>query len=193
MIKELISIFRESPQSFEGQETGEKVVMILRKHIFVVFLALSGFFIACLVPILAFVIFYSYIVKGGYLGLFLFSSSLWYMLFWIAIFHFLTIYTLNVVIITDRRVIHRNQRGFFNQKVSELHAYRIQDVSTHTHGIIETVLRFGDVVVQTAASEKQFTFHQLPNPEKIKDTIMQMVANRHSGVSTELKSEKESD
>jgi uncharacterized membrane protein YdbT with pleckstrin-like domain len=86
------------------------------------------------------------------------------------------------VIITDRRIIENEQHGFFNRKISELHAYRVQDVSVHTNGIVETMLHFGDIVVQTAASEKQFVFHKIPNPEEVKDSIMKIVSTHQSKV-----------
>jgi hypothetical protein len=177
VIGKLISIFKDSRESFEGQETGERVIMLLRKHAFVVLLSLSGFALACFVPILILTIFASFIINLNLLSLFLFLSSLWYMFLWLAVFRFLTIYTLNTVIITDHRVIEREQRGFFNQKVSELHAQKIQDITAHTEGIFETMLHFGNVVVQTAASEKQFVFHQIPEPEKVKDAIMKIVTS----------------
>src|SRR3989344_1371442 len=143
MIRALLSIFKDSPESFEGQEVGEKVIMLLRRHKLVVLLSLSGFALAGLVPIVALTVFSSYII-------------------------------------TDRRIIDRDQHGFFNQKISELHADRIQDVTAHTKGILETVFHFGDIVVQTAGSERQFVFHKIPEPEKVKSAIMQIVAAKRS-------------
>jgi len=178
MIKKILSIFKDSSDSFEGQEEGEQVLLLLRRHIFVVLLALSGFALVSLVPVLIATIFSSYIVRSGLLSLFLFASSIWYLFLWLAIFHFLTMYTLNTVTITDRRIIDKDQHGFFNQKVSELHVNRIQDVTVHTKGILETLLHFGKIIVQTAASEKQFIFHQIPDPEKVKDVIMQAIASK---------------
>src|SRR3989344_454563 len=126
MIRKILSIFKYSSDSFEGQEEGEQVLLLLRRHIFVV----------------------------------------------------LPMYPLNTVTITDRRIIDKDQHGFFNQKVSELHVNRIQDVTVHTKGILETLLHFGKIIVQTAASEKQFVFHQMPDPEQVKDVIMKAIASK---------------
>ncbi|MDP3763090.1 MAG: PH domain-containing protein [bacterium] len=182
MIKTLLSIFRDSPNSFAGQENGEKVVLLLRKHPFIILVRIGFFGLACLVPIVVGIIFLPYFTAHQWLNLFFFISSIWYLGFWFAIFYSLTIYTLNTVAITDRRIIDSDQHGLFNQKISELHNNRIQDVSTHTNGVIETFLQFGDVTVQTAGSEKQFVFHQVPNPDRVKDIIMRITASRHSGV-----------
>ncbi len=184
MVNKLLSILRDSPNSFEGQEADEKVVMLLRKHIFVVLIALVGFALASFVPLIVLIIFATFIIKLGLLSLVIFISSLWYLAIWLAVFRYLTMYTLNTFIITDRRIIDRDQYGFFNQKVSELHTDRIQDVTVHTNGVIETILHFGNIVVQTAASEREFVFHQIPEPEKVKDAIMQIVHSRMSKATT---------
>jgi uncharacterized membrane protein YdbT with pleckstrin-like domain len=132
------------------------------------------------VPIVALTIFSSYIIRLGLLSLILFISSLFYLILWLAVFRFLTMYTLNTFMITDRRIIDRDQCGFFNQKVSELHADRIQDVTAHTQGIFETALHFGNIVIQTAAFEREFIFHQIPEPEKVKDAIMQIITSKRT-------------
>ncbi|MDO8728279.1 MAG: PH domain-containing protein [bacterium] len=182
MIKRILAIFQDSSQSFQGQEAGEKVILLLRKHRFVLYMPLGLFAFACLVPIVVYTNFSSYLRAPGIFPLFLFVASIWYIVFWTATFYSLTLYTLNVVIVTNKRIIESEQRGFFNRKISELHVHRIQDISVHTNGMIETFLQFGDIVVQTAASERQFTFNQIANPEIVKDTIMQIVGSQFSGI-----------
>ena len=182
MIKSFFSIFRESTNSFEGQESDEKVLLLLRQHPFTILIRVGLFCLVSLVPIVVGMAFREYLAANSGFDLFLFVSSLWYLVLWLTIFYALTMYTLNTVIITDHRIIESDQYGLFNRKISELHSYRIQDVTTHTNGLIETVLKFGNITVQTAGSEKQFVFHQIPRPDKVKDVIMQVATSRHSGV-----------
>lgn len=186
MIKKLISIFQDSPNSFDGQEKDEKVVLLLRRHIFTILAPLALFSLASLVPIVAGVIFYSFLSAHSALGIFFFISSIYYLGIWLAVFYSLTIYTLDTVIITDHRIIDNDQRGLFYRNVLELHSHRIQDVATHTNGVIETFLNFGDITVQTAGSEKHFVFPQMPNPVKVKDIIMQIAATRDTGIKAML-------
>lgn len=182
MVKSFLSIFRDSPNSFEGQERNEKVVLLLRQHPFFILIRIGLFGLACLVPVVIGVMFLTYLMTHDWLNLFLFISSTWYLGFWFAIFYSLTMYTLNTVIITDHRIIESDQHGFFNREISELHSHRIQDATTHTNGIIETFLKFGNVTVQTAGAEKQFVFHQIPRPDNVKDVIMRVARSRHSGI-----------
>ena len=170
MIDRIISIFSESSKSFEGQEKGEEVVLLLRRHPFIALLPVSTLGLFCLVPIFIFFIFYSYIV-ANFLLLFLFASSV-----------YLMIISLNTVILTDRRIIEREQSGFFNRKVSELHIYRIQDITVSTKGVLPTMIHYGDIIVQTAGMEQSFIFKQIPRPEEAKNAIMRIVSMANAGV-----------
>ena len=83
-------------------------------------------------------------------------------------------YTLDVWIVTNHRIIDTTQHGFFNRTVSELHKSRIQDIYVNTEGTIQTLLNYGDLYIQTAGTEERFKFLQIPNPVKVKDEIMRM-------------------
>jgi len=120
--------------------------------------------------------FASFLSTNDFLSLFFFLSSLWYLILWSAIFYALTMYTLDVWIVTDKRIIDSTQHGFFNRIVSELHISRIQDVSVDVHGVIETFLKFGNLQIQTAGTEEKFKFMQIPNPGKVKDEIAKLTS-----------------
>jgi len=182
MIKSFLSIFRDSTNSFEGQRDGETILLLLRKHIITLYLKLGLFVLAAIVPIVVGLTFIPYFSLHNLINVFLFISSLWYLGLWLGIFHVLSIYTLNTVLVTDRRVIESDQHGLFNRITSELNSNRIQDVSVHTNGILETIFKFGNITVQTASSEAHFVFHQIPEPDRVKDIIMQITASVHSGV-----------
>lgn len=182
-MKSPVKILKKSNKTFEGQEKEEKTILLLRKHPFVILLPLNLILLLGLVPIIIFLVFYSFIVGSMYFMLFLFLASIFYSIIWLLSFYYLTMYTLNTVTVTNKRIIDRDQHGFFNQEVSELHLYRVQDVTIHTVGVIKTFLSFGNVIVQTAASEHEFAFHDVPRPNEVKDTIMKIISsNRESHV-----------
>ena len=104
------------------------------------------------------------------------------MILWLIGFYLLMMYTLNNVIVTDRRIIERNQLGFFDRQVSELHVYRIQDITVSTKGVIPTMLHYGDVIIQTAGAEQKFIFRQLPRPEEVRTAIMRVASMANAGV-----------
>lgn len=182
MIGKIISIFNESTRTFEDQEKGETVVLLLRRHPFVALLPISALLIFAVIPLLAFMAFYSNIIHSKYAYLALFVGSIYYMVLWLIAFYYLMMYTLNTVIITDKRIIDRDQIGFFNRKVSELHLYRVQDITVETKGILPTLIRYGDIIVQTAGVEQKFVFRQIPKPEAVRASIMKVVSMANAGV-----------
>ena len=178
MIKSIFSVFRESTNSFDGEEDGEKVILLLRRHPFFIIVKMFFYIILFLAPFFLGFLFYPVLISNNLLILFFFVVSLWYSFVWASAFYSLTMYTLDVWIVTNKRIIDSTQHGFFNRTVSELHIARIQDTSVQTKGVIQTFLHFGDLQVQTAGTEEKFKFLQIPNPERAKDEIMKLVSNQ---------------
>ncbi len=178
MIKRLLAIFTESHAHFQGQEEGEHVLLIARKHVFVLIAPFFVIFLAALAPIGVQIFFAEKI--SAYTSIYLFVISLWYGALWLVSFYILMIYSLKTIIVTNKRLIESDQLGFFNRTVSEFHLYRVQDISVKTSGFFETLLSFGTLFVQTAAEQQDFIFHQVANPEHVKNTIMQAVSSQRS-------------
>ncbi len=170
------TIFKESNNSFEGEAVGEQVILLLRRHPFVILVRLAFSLILVSVPIIIGTVGSVYIATNNLTTLFLFLSSLWFLLLWQIVFYSLTMYTLDVWILTNRRIIDSTQQGFFRRTISELQLTRVQDITTSVKGVIPTLLHFGDLRVQTAATTEKFLFRQIPNPDKVKDEIMKAVA-----------------
>ncbi len=177
-MKSLFSIFFKSNNSFDGEESDEKTIMLIRKHWFVIFSKMVGFGLLATVPAILASFFGDFMEANGLWNIFAFLSSIFYLFLWSAIFYSLTMYTLDFWIVTNKRVIDSTQNGLFNRTVSELHVYRIQDISVNVNGVVQTFLHFGDLVIQTAAEEERFRFSQIPNPGQVKDKIMGLALRR---------------
>lgn len=182
MIGKLLSLFKESQQSFAGQEPGEEVILIIRRHYFTVLLPLSVLTLFALLPPIISAYFGAKLEALALLPLAAFLACLYYLVLWLLAFHILAFYALNTVVITSRRLIENEQHRFFDRKVSELQIYRVQDVSVHVAGLIETLFSYGEIAVQTAGSEREFTFSKIAHPERVKDAIMQAVSLHRSSM-----------
>jgi uncharacterized membrane protein YdbT with pleckstrin-like domain len=172
--KSFFKLFTQSPNSFIGQEKGEKIVLFIRRHPFLISLRIIGLVITYAVPVSFSTFFIDFILQYNFMVLYLFIISLWTLFIWMVVFYWLTMYTLDMWIITDRRIIDSNQHGFFNRTVAELHISRIQDIYVNTEGTFQTLINFGDLFVQTAGTEERFKFLQIPDPVRVKDVIMEM-------------------
>ena len=83
-----------------------------------------------------------------------------------------TDYYLDVWMVTDKRVIDIEQKGFFHRQTSVFRIERIQDVTVETHGIVATLLNFGDIHVQTAGEGQEFIMRGIANPKYVRRVIL---------------------
>lgn len=158
---------------------GEKPVLFLRRHWLEV-LVIFGYFIALAgVPLLILLglrtvevtpfsdpLFAPFAVVGASI----------YALFTLMIFLTqFTDYYLDTWIVTTERIINIEQHGLFSRLVSELHLNEIQDVTSETHGFLETFLTYGDVYIQSAAEKGRFNFKNVDNPDQVKQIIIRLI------------------
>jgi len=83
----------------------------------------------------------------------------------------LVVWRLNVLVITNQRVIDVDQRGFFSRLVSEVKLEQIQDVAYQIKGISQTLFHYGTLIIQPANLSVHFEANSIKNPGKIKDII----------------------
>lgn len=103
-----------------------------------------------------------------------FLRNLFFIFTWITFFIIWIDYYFDVWIVTDRRIINIEQKGFFSRIVSELELDNIQDITTDVKGVVPTFLNYGNLYVQTAAEKERFVFRHIPNPYEVKDVIMKV-------------------
>src|SRR5690606_8926348 len=135
--------------------TNEKIFVIFRKHWFAIFFEILGLFLLALLPIalhiLANVFAYDSIDSEvtTILG---FLYVLYLITLWIIGFMLWLDYYLDVLVVSNQRVIEIQQRGLFSREISSLNLENIQDVTTESHGIIQTLFKLGDIHVQTSGA-----------------------------------------
>ena len=157
-----------SGNTFKGQLPGETTVLVSRKHWITLAMPLFLIIVAALIPLAA----YSFIALTTYSRLYWFLSSAFWLFLWNLFFFNLMIYSLNTLVVTNRRVIETRQLGFFKYSASEFQKDKIQDVSVKITGILASLLNFGNLEIQTAGTENKFNFTNFPDPEKIKEIIL---------------------
>jgi len=167
----------------------EKVVLEVRKH-WIVFV---GFAISLLVmavlPCVLFLLVQIFLPKvlpafslsslsPNIPALFLFFYSLWLLFLWISFFVQWTKFHLDVWYVTDRRIIDVTQKQFFDREISNLPFDKIQDVTVDIHGLVPTMLGFGNVEVETAGEDDgDFVMRAVRDP----DNVRRVIFDRHNG------------
>ena len=156
----------------------EKIVMKARRHWFVVFSEVVAMVFMLLVPILGFFLVSNsdiITLRGNFTYLILALESMWALFIWLMFSKFWVNYYLDVWVITSKRLIDIEQKGFFNREVSTLNFENIEDISVTIKGIIPTFLKFGEIRVQTAAESREFVMRMAKDPTEIKNTILRLI------------------
>ncbi len=155
-------------------EPKEQILMVIRRHWYALTrhaavlgsLVFIPFVLLYLAQTLGFYLLKPEIRSAAYfvltiyvLGLLLYAFIVW------------TDYYLDVWIITDKRLVDIEQRGLFSRTISELPMSKVQNVTMEVPGFISTVLRFGNLKVETA-SQSTFIIRDVPDMYRAKDLIL---------------------
>jgi len=105
---------------------------------------------------------------------------------WMYVFFVWIEYYLDVLIVSDKKIVNVEQKGLFIREVSELKFERIQDVAVEVKGIIPTMLNYGDLYIQTAGEVERFVFRAMPDPYTVKNLIMGLQKEKQHKETNEL-------
>lgn len=164
--------------TFEGQETGEKIILLLRQHIITlvppaiitIILIFVPFFISSFLNLVG-VNFLDFLNAGQIFLLTVF----WYLLiFGFAFYRFLFWY-FNVYLLTNERIVDFDFRGILHKEISYAKLLQIEDVSPKTIGFFGTFFNFGNVFIQTAGTKPEFEFEKVAKPDDVAQEILEQV------------------
>lgn len=109
-------------------------------------------------------------------------------IFWIMFLTFILIDWINdeldIIIVTDSRVISIEQISALSRNVTECSLDRVQEVNAHTSGIFQTIFKFGDVHIRTASETSNMIVKYAPEPienSRRINNIIQEYRNKHMG------------
>lgn len=176
-MKNLFSIFTTSSHSFEGKHDDEEVLLCLHRHWYTLISKIIYTILGAILPFVLIALFGQIIIQYKLTSLVVFLFSAYYMFLWYMLGYMITMYVMDIWIITDQRIIDSTQQGFFNRTISEISLGNVQDISTMTVGAIPTMFNYGNLDVQSAGAVDHFEFKQIPNPQNVKDVISKAVAD----------------
>lgn len=169
---------------FVRQKPYEKVEHVLRRHWFTFLPVVFSFIIMIILPIGVY-----WGINQGFPGflqgpmlypiLVLLGSA--YFLYTLLFFYVQFIdYYLDLWIVTNDRIIDTEQKGLFARSITELELFQIQDVTTNVTGFFATFLKYGDLVIATASNTTTIIFHNIPNPDFIRQELIRLAeVDRH--------------
>lgn len=173
-------------------EQDEKVILEVRKHWIVFMGYVFALFFAAVFPIIFVVLYKTFIpnlfinteITGNKVALAYFFYFLWLLFLWVSLFIEWTKYYLDVWYVTEKRIIIVDQKNIFHREISNVRFEKIQDVSLEVQGFISTLLKFGNIRVQTASENSQeFYMNSVRHPEVVRKIIFGHQNKNSGGVS----------
>lgn len=156
----------------------EHLVHFLRRHVITLIPLIAGYAVLISAPFITLWYANTYqpaILEGRVLGpAVVLGGSAFFLFAWLFLFQAFMDYYLDIWIVTNRRILSIEQTGLFSRTVSELRLYRIQDVTSTVTGPLHTVFGYGDVEIQTAGEKLHFVFEDIPQPNIIAKSILEL-------------------
>lgn len=161
-------------------DQNERILRIVRKHWFVFLGDLIILIVAVLLPVIILFALEYVPVKAilNFSGAAIYAEAFflfaWLLIVWMIGWTLWSNYYLDVLILTDKRVFTIEQIGFFKRVSSSFRIDRIQNTTIHQNGIIQTLLDFGTIRLETAGEGEDFVGTWIAHPYDLKKFLNEL-------------------
>jgi len=167
---------RRKGHFFPEQHENEKIILFTRRHwiVFVGHIVLSLAIGAAIIGLLVFAYWYfpDFQSTPDMSRLLIALGAIVSLMIWLILYIGWVDYYLDVWIVTNERIVEIKQNALFNRQISELELEDIEDVSAKVVGVWGTLLRYGTIFVQTAATTEMFEFLRIPQPYEVQKIVL---------------------
>jgi hypothetical protein len=157
---------------FNNQTGDEIILLLLRRHpitqvgwiLTAIILALTPFGLGFL-PIVA-----------QMPGTYVFAALVgWYLMLVGFVFESFLTWFFNVYIITDERIIDVDFFSLIYKNVSIAKIDNIEDITSKSGGVLQSLFNYGTVFVQTAGQQREFDFEDVLQPAKVMRLLNELI------------------
>jgi hypothetical protein len=160
---------------FPGQKPGEEIQLLVRKHWIIDVKIAITFLVFGVLPFGASVMGIVYFYEGAVtdnLLMGVLAFLLYFLITLVAVYVKWLNEELDVIIITNERVIAHDQIDLFHREISETSISQVQDVIGIEKGILGHLFHFGQLRMQTAAHHIVFEIHNVGVPYVLSRQIL---------------------
>jgi len=156
----------------------EKIILIQRKYWLPFVLEAIPLVLIAILPFILFIFIEALPLPQDIKNIFLNYSNYYFFfsfnfvfIVWMFLGILWTNYYLDILIITNKRIIDIEQIGLFSRDEAEIRFEKIEDIRIEIVGFLPSLLKFGNIHIQSAAEKREFVLKDFQNPYKIKDII----------------------
>ena len=156
---------------FETQHANEQVLLVLRAHPITQLPWIINSFILLIILIFLNFLFLNFLTPSQTIFANFFGLAFVFAYIW---FNFLS-WFFNVGIITNERIIDIDFHAVIYKEVTETQLSKVEDVTAKSAGFFASIFNFGTVFVQTAGTEVNIEFINVPKPSEVTKIINDLV------------------
>ena len=156
----------------------EKKVFCLRRHVITFLPAILLYILALAIPV-GIAIYFGLgngknILEADYAPLLILLGGVYLLAVTLFFFAYFVDFYLDVLFVTNDRLVDMEQNNLFARTVSEVDLYRIQDVTSEVKGVAAHIFNYGTLTIQTAGAKQQFKIHNIPDPHRLRQQILDL-------------------
>lgn len=152
---------------FPGQKEGEHIKLLVRKHWVMDIKSAAVLLTIGVIPFLAGIIITDLLWKVEnpqvFWGFMMVFFTYLLIISYVIYVHWLND-ELDIIIVTDQRVISHEQKDLFHRQISETNVSQIQDVKGIENGLFESIFHFGSLEIMTSSKDTFFIMNHVENP-----------------------------
>lgn len=164
--------------TFIHQKSYEKIEYEVRKHPVTFIPALAGFVALTVAPFGIYVLAKGIapgLLTGAYsLPLLQLLASMYYLSIGLFIYTYFVTFYLDLLLITNDRLLHIEQQNLFARTISELDLCNIQDITSEVEGFFPSIFKYGTLNIQTAGAVEKFIMEDIPHPETLRQVLLDL-------------------
>ncbi len=164
--------------TFIHQKSYEKIELLIRHHWFtfvpsIIFFVVLGF-VPVVLKLLTDALFPGLFDNQTVLVLSVLVASIFYLSIALFFYTYFVTFYLDLLVITNDRLIEVTQANLFARTVSEMDLFRVQDVSSEVEGFFPSIFNYGDLIIQDASAVVKFKLKNIPNPNRLRQQILEL-------------------
>ncbi|MDO9509833.1 MAG: PH domain-containing protein [Candidatus Magasanikbacteria bacterium] len=156
----------------------EKEIFRLRRHLITFIPVFLLYLLALMIPVGAGFYFYFTLgetfISSVYSPILVLVAGIYLLSITLFFFSYFIDFYLDILFITNDRLVDMTQSNLFARTISEVDLYRIQDITSEVKGFKEQLFNYGTIIIQTAGTVSKFIAHDVPDPHGLRQKLLNL-------------------